>query len=77
MTPDERLREAVRMFIVAQQELSLCRCRETELANELAFRNLVETYRATEDLRPCINAAVEVEKDRSWFGWFQRGRKKR
>ena len=67
MTPDERLREAVGRYLDAVYG------EEWGHASE-ALANLRAVY--NEDPRPCINAAVKVEEDWSWYGWFRRWRKK-
>lgn len=83
MTPDERLREAVKLYMSAACCVPLCGTPDQNRAVEVAAKALVDAYNDAHQAalvansRPCINAAVEVEKDRSWFGWFQRWRKKR
>lgn len=60
MTPDERLREAVGDYLLAV-------ARSSSYATYEAFRRLRAVY--NEDPRPCINAAVEVERKPWWRFW--------
>lgn len=60
MTPDERLREAVKEYLAAIDR----RYAEDNIENRnrlMILRSMLrDAYKATQD-RPCINAAVKVE----------------
>lgn len=68
MTPDERLREAVKNYLAAIDR----RYAEDNIENRnrsLIMRSMLrDAYKATQG-RPCINAAVEVERKPWWRFW--------
>lgn len=68
MTPDERLREAVGTYLDAVQRRYDAASIETENRVMIERSRLRQAYLAAID-RPCINAAMEVERKPWWRFW--------
>lgn len=72
ITPDERLREAVGEYIQAAQCVPFAGTDEQNAALEVAAKALIDAHNEAMFAarnRPCINAAVKVERKPWWRFW--------
>ena len=76
MTPDERLREAVLAYMKATRNVAILGDPEHREAFYRSHKALVDAFNCANgaanmkrDPRPCINAAVEVERKPWWRFW--------
>ena len=75
-TPDERLREAVLAYMKATRNVAILGDPEHREAFHRSHKALVDAFNCANsaanmkrDPRPCINAAVEVERKPWWRFW--------